>query len=438
MVKFNISTLGCKVNQYESETLSESLQRSGWELVQTANPDLYIVNTCAVTQKAAMQSRQMIRRAIKNHPNARILVTGCYAQTDPEALRKISGITYVAGNAAKNDIPGVLSRFPEGLDILNSSNGFDLTGISSFKDLTAAAAESRTRPYLKIQDGCDAFCSYCIVPYARGRSRSMPLENVIENITRLAKTGSHEVVLCGVHIGRYGLDLTPRTSLFELLKLVETKALIDRIRLSSIEPVEITDNIIKLAAGAQRICPHFHIPLQSGDDSILERMGRPYTSRFYKDLILKIHTVMPEAAIGMDVLVGFPGETDQAFQNTYRLIEELPVSYLHVFPFSARKGTAADRMPDKVSYKVIKSRCQDIRLLGAAKKKTFYSRFVGRTLSVLIEGKSTDNDNGVKGLSTNYIPVSLNDKDNLKNGLAKVRIESIGTDNSVFGRFSDN
>ncbi len=436
MAKFCIITLGCKVNQYESETLSGSLQRSGWERVQASDPDLYIINTCAVTQKAAMQSRQTIRRAIKNHPNARILVTGCYAQTDPESLKKINGITYITGNAAKNDIPSLLTGFPEGSEILNSSDSFDLAGILPFKDLTAVAVESRTRPYLKIQDGCDAFCSYCIVPYARGRSRSMPLENVIKNIARLAKADSHEVVLCGVHIGRYGLDLTPRTSLFELLKLIETKAIIDRIRLSSIEPAEITDDIIKLAAGSQRICPHFHISLQSGDDSILKHMRRPYTSRFYKELVLKIHAAMPEAAIGMDVLVGFPGETDEAFQNTYRLIEESPVSYLHVFPFSARKGTAADRMPDKVSSKVIKSRCQHIRLLGAAKKRAFYSRFVGRTLSVLIEGKTRDNDNRVKGLTANYIPVLLNDKDSLKSRLAKARIESIGTDNSVFGKLS--
>ncbi|MEW6673689.1 MAG: tRNA (N(6)-L-threonylcarbamoyladenosine(37)-C(2))-methylthiotransferase MtaB [Thermodesulfobacteriota bacterium] len=424
MKTFSITTLGCKVNQYESETIAEALKKSGWTCdPRTAGAEVCIVNTCAVTRKAAMQSRQAIRQAVKAHPGARILVTGCYAQTEPEALEKISGITSVVGHAAKCDIPDMLTAAPDGCHPATAS---------FFKEPALSAGDGRTRPFLKIQDGCDAFCSYCIVPYARGRSRSMPFENVIANIRRLSRAGFHETVLCGVHLGCYGQDLTPPAGLVEILRRVDSDALIDRVRISSIEPREISDEIIDLAAASERICHHFHIPLQSGDDLILKRMRRPYSRDFFRELVLKIRAAMPDAAIGVDVLIGFPGETETAFQNTFDLIQELPLTYLHVFPFSARRGTPADRFPDRVPAPVVKSRCRRVRQLGIAKKKAFYSRFLGRTLPVLIESRR-DVSGRLKGFSANYLPVCLNGGDDLKNTVVAVRIDSSGTDLSLNG-----
>jgi len=263
----------------------------------------------------------------------------------------------------------------------------------------------------------------------------MPFEDVIENIRRLAQAGFREVVLCGVHLGCYGLDLTPPASLFEILRQVGAVAPIDRVRLSSIEPGEISDEIINLMAASEHICPHFHIPLQSGDDAILERMRRPYSRDYFRELILKIHKAMPDAAIGADVLIGFPGETEAAFQNTCHLIEELPLTYLHVFPFSARKGTPADCFPDKVPAQVIKTRCHSVRGMGAVKRNAFYRRFIGRILPVLIEGPR-DASGRLKGFSANYLPVCLSGGDSLKNTIAPVRIESIGQDYTLQGTLS--
>jgi len=434
MKKFTIITLGCKVNQFESEAISAALQRHGWICCDRheTGTEVCIINTCAVTQKAAMQSRQAVRQAVKTHPKAHILVTGCYAQTDPEALKKISGISCVVGHTGKHAIPALLVKMPDGSAPLPDGDGFNPAKTSPFIEPADTVDKSRTRPFLKIQDGCNAFCSFCIVPHARGRSISMPFAHVLENIRRLARAGFHEVVLCGVHLGCYGLDLAPPAGLFEILRQVDAGALIERLRISSIEPREISDGIIALMVASERICRHFHIPLQSGDNAILERMRRPYTREFFKELVLKIHAAIPDAAIGADVLIGFPGETDAAFQNTFHLIEELPLTYLHVFPFSARKGTPADRFPDKVPAQVIKTRCHEVRLLGAAKKKAFYSRFVGRTLPVLTEDRR-DASGLLKGYTANYLPVCFSGGDHLKNTIASVRIESMGADLTLPG-----
>lgn len=438
MPNFIITTLGCKVNQFESEAIAAALKKSGWTSdAEAAGAEVCIINTCAVTQKAAMQSRQAVRQAIKAHPEARILVTGCYAQTDPEAIKKISGSGSVVSHTAKSEIPGMLAAAAasDRQETCSAQDGFDLTEASPFREPVLTAASSRTRPFLKIQDGCDAFCSYCIVPYARGRSCSMPFENVMENIRRLTRAGFHEVVLCGVHLGCYGLDLCPPASLYEVLKQVDADRLIDRLRLSSIEPREISDDIINLTAASKQLCHHFHIPLQSGDNQILERMRRPYSRYFFRERVLKIHAAMPDASIGADVLVGFPGESEEAFQNTLQLIEKLPLTYLHVFPFSARKGTPADDFPDKIPSQVIKTRCRAVRQLGAAKKKAFYSRFIGKTLPVLIEGRR-DATGMLKGFTANYLPVSLGGEDALKNTIAPVRIESIAKDNTFRGNLA--
>jgi threonylcarbamoyladenosine tRNA methylthiotransferase MtaB len=430
--KFTITTLGCKVNQSESDAMAHQLKNSGWHPVPPKEKaDLCIINTCTVTQKASMQSRQAVRQAIRSNPEARIIVTGCYAQTEPDEINKIKGVHHIIGHADKSKIPDmVLLKEDAPYPRLILQNIFSE---HNFEQISAAPSGNRTRPFLKIQDGCDSFCTYCIVPYARGRSRSMPIKNVLENIKQLQRSGSHEVVLTGVHLGAYGLDLSPKTGLTELLQRIGDTHPIDRVRLSSIEPHELTDDLIQIVAKADIFCHHFHLPLQSGDDLILKKMHRPYTRSLFRNQIIKINELLPDAAIGVDTLIGFPGETEKAFENTYTLIHELPVTYLHVFPFSARKGTPASSYPQQVNSKTIKARCEKMRSLGYEKKKEFYKKFTGKPLEILIEDKRDRSMGLLKGITSNYIPVHVAGGDNLKNTRAQVRIDKIKSDNNVFG-----
>jgi len=438
MQKFSVITLGCKVNQFESDAITRSLQASGWiPTYSNGDADLYIINTCTVTQKASMQSRQAVRRAIRANPEARIIVTGCYAQTEPEEIKKLKDIHYIVGQSDKHKIP----------EIITSKNGKhhkhpttcpeiiwrDISRESDFKHIDVTAFGNRTRPFLKVQDGCDAFCTYCIVPYARGRSRSMPFQNVLDNIKQLKKAGFNEIVLSGVHLGCYGLDLSPRVRLVDLLTHIHESRIIERVRLSSIEPHELTEDIIRLVAASDIFCHHFHIPLQSGDDHILKEMNRPYTHRLFRELVLCIHQLIPDAAIGVDVMIGFPGETEDAFENTYAIIDELPVSYLHVFPFSPRNGTPANRYPNKVTPNIIKARSHKMRKLGNAKRSEFYNKFIGKKIKVLIEGNRDASKGLLRGLSSNYVPVVLKGKDELKNTIVQVKIDRLRNINSVFG-----
>jgi len=412
--------------------MAHQLKNSGcYPVHHKEKADLCIINTCTVTQKASMQSRQAVRKAIRSNPGARIIVTGCYAQTEPDEIDKIDGIHHIIGHMDKFKIPDmVLSKEKEPYPHLIRQN---ILSEHHFEHTPAAVSGNRTRPFLKIQDGCDSFCTYCIVPYARGRSRSMLIENVLKNIKQLKQAGYHEAVLTGVHLGAYGLDLSPKTDLTELLHRIVDINPIDRVRLSSIEPHELTDDIIELVAKADIFCHHFHIPLQSGDDLILKKMHRPYTRSLFRNQIRKINELLPDAAIGVDTLIGFPGETQKAFENTYSLIDELPVTYLHVFPFSARKDTPASSYQQPVDSKTIKVRCKIMRDLGHIKKRDFYKKFTGKTVEILIEDKRDKSTGLLKGITSNYIPVHVNGDDNLKNTLVPVKIDSVKIDNTVFG-----
>jgi threonylcarbamoyladenosine tRNA methylthiotransferase MtaB len=431
--KFRITTLGCKVNQYESEAIAQRLKNLGHVPAGTEDPaDLCIINTCTVTQKASMQSRQAIRQFIRSNPQAQIVVTGCYAQTEPDELKKIDGVNRIIGHGDKHNIPDIVLSQEKGLPS-PSLTWRNILHEHHFKHIPVTVFGNRTRPFLKIQDGCDTFCTYCIVPYARGRSRSMPLESVLKNFHCLKQAGFHEVVLTGVHLGAYGLDFSPQTTLTALLDHIRKSTAMDRVRLSSIEPHELTQDIIELIAKTEIFCDHFHIPLQSGDDRILERMHRPYTSSFFRDLVVKIKDQVPDAAIGVDILIGFPGETEKAFENTYSLIEKLPVDYLHVFPFSPRPGTPADKYPQKVPQKTIKARCEKMRQIGNEKKRIFYETFMEKTVVVLIESKRDKATGLLKGITSNYIPVHVVGKDDLFNTLVQVKIEKIKKNSTVFG-----
>jgi len=432
MIKFTITTLGCKVNQYESDAIAQRLKELGGVPAGAEDPaGLCIINTCTVTRKAAMQSRQAVRQAIRSNPEARIVVTGCYAQTEPEAIKKIDGVHHIIGHGDKHKIPEMMLSRDKGP--CPSLIHRDILSEHHFEHIPVTVFGNRTRPFLKIQDGCNAFCSYCIVPYARGRSRSMPVESVLTNIRCLKESGFHEVVLSGVHLGAYGTDLSPQTDLMSLLIRIRDSNAIDRVRLSSIEPHELTRKIIELVAKTDMFCDHFHIPLQSGDDLVLKRMHRDYTRTFFENLIFKIKERIPEAGIGVDVLIGFPGETEKAFENTVALIEKLPVTYLHVFPFSPRPGTPAEKYPEKVPSKTIKARCERMRRLGNEKKRIFYENYMGKTVAVFIEGKRDKTTGMLKGITSNYIPVHVEGEDDLFNTRVQVTIEKIGKNNTVFG-----
>jgi threonylcarbamoyladenosine tRNA methylthiotransferase MtaB len=418
---FKIITLGCKVNQCESAYLREALMQAGWVPAEKGGlADVNIVNTCIVTQRASHQSKQALRKAIRENPLALTAATGCYAQTFPEELSKIEGLDVVAGNALKGHLHKILQDFRKGSQSRLRGGEFSIP----LSEETLPLSE-RTRSFLKVQDGCDSFCSYCIVPFSRGPLRSLDPLKVIALLRSLSDQGYKEVVLTGIHLGKYGVDLSPATSLKDLLRLVGKERLPLRIRLSSIEPKEVVPELIGMAASEEWLCRHFHIPLQSGDNEILKRMNRNYTSEEYARLVESIHSQIPLAAIGVDIMAGFPGEGDKAYRNTYDLVKALPVSYFHVFPFSPRQGTAAWEFQDKVDDREIKKRAEALRVLGQERREAFYRSCVGKTFQVLAERSDASEMGMMKGLSDNYLPVLFPFLHEIKNEMLSVRIEKV-------------
>jgi threonylcarbamoyladenosine tRNA methylthiotransferase MtaB len=429
-----ITTLGCKVNQYESAAMGESLEKQGFRLVSfLEEADYYIINTCTVTGRTDYQSRQLIRRAGKVNPQAAIIVTGCYAQTAPDVFAGMPGVTVVAGTLEKDHIVEIIGEIQKNsligktLGSAPSVQVGDIGGdINDWKVRPVSGFPGHTRAFLKIQDGCNAFCSYCIVPYARGRSRSIGKEEVMERILALARNGYREVVLTGIHLGVYGEDRQDGSSLVGILHQVEESRAIERLRLSSLEPREITEEILEIMKSAHIVCPHLHIPLQSGDDGILSRMGRNYDAAFFRGLTAKVCASRPDLTVGMDVMVGFPGEDEKAFENTVSLIESLPIAYLHVFPYSRRPGTAAARMENQVGEEDKKRRGQMLRELGMMKRQAFLERFIGSTMPVLIEKRKDRQSGYLKGFTHNYLPVLLQDGDGaMVNTIVSVKLESV-------------
>lgn len=416
------ATLGCKTNQFESAAMRESLEQAGYRVVPfAAGAELVIVNTCTVTSATDAQSRNLVRRARRLNPACRVVVTGCYAQIDPQTLTDLPGVELVIGNEEKRDLLGHLQRAAE-----------QPVAVADIRAATAAAipvlasVAERSRAFVQIQNGCDAFCSYCIIPHARGPSRSAPPEQVLAQLRQLAGQAVPEIVLTGIHVGNYGLDLQPRSSLLELLQRIEAETPVRRLRLGSIEPTEIDDALIAHIAVSRVVCPHLHIPLQAGDDAVLARMRRPYGREAFRALVERIVAAMPEAAVGLDVIAGFPGETEDEFENTVRLIAELPVSHLHVFPYSRRPGTAAATMPGHLPGDVKKARAERLRRLGEEKLATFAARFVGRELEVAVEGGGMGGQ--LKGVTRNYLEVRFAGGPELVGRCAMVRIVGVEGD----------
>ncbi len=440
-LKVAIATLGCKVNQYESAAMAECLTGAGYRLVDYhAAADCYIINTCTVTNGADYQSRQIIRRAQRLNPRAAIIVTGCYAQTAPHVFAGMPGVAVVAGMGEKNRmgeiIAAVREKFPEGMGA-SPAPEVQVAPIDGYQEADIPPVirfPGHTRAFLKIQDGCNAFCSYCIVPYARGRSRSIGASEVINRIENLARRGYREVVLTGIHLGVYGEDRRDGSTLAKVLRHVEDYQLVERLRLSSLEPREISDEILGIMSTARIVCPHLHIPLQSGDDGILTRMGRNYDRTFFQALLEKAASLRSDMTVGMDVMAGFPGEDEKAFDNTMNLVASAPFAYLHVFPYSRRPGTAAARMGNQVREEEKKRRCRILRDLGANKRRQHMERFVGAVLPILVEEREKRVGGRLRGLSHNYLSVVFKKGSAVTtNTVLPAKITALANDNSLWG-----
>jgi threonylcarbamoyladenosine tRNA methylthiotransferase MtaB len=411
---YYIKTLGCKVNRYESDGIATELENTGFKKAKRIqDAKICIINTCTVTSKAGMQSRQAIRKIAKSNPDAKIIVTGCHAQIEPDKINKIKQVDEIINHKNKFKISDYIAsnNFPDGPNPSFESNICNDTDFQSFKHTVKG---EMTRAYLKIQDGCNAYCSYCIIPYARGDSRSMQAAEVITNLKNLYSKGFKEAVLTGIHIGSWGLDFEKQSSFTDLLQRIILKKDIPRIRISSIEPMELTDSIIEFASDNAKLCDHFHIPLQSGDDVILKRMKRPYDTIFFKNLINKIHKKVPDASIGIDIIAGFPGETQEHFNRTYSFIKDLPITYLHVFPYSPREGTEAFDFPDRVNSKEIKLRCSLLRKMSKDKKLGFEKAMMNKSLKGIVQTKRDKKTKLLKVITSNYLSVLLDDTDNIK------------------------
>lgn len=401
-----ITTLGCKVNQYDSAVIQGCLEADRHSLVPfEEKADFYIINACTVTDRADWEARQLIRRAKRLNPQARVLVTGCYAQVSPQEVARVPDVDFVVGLNRLED----LVRFVRDADgaretEISVGNPRDEQGV---RVLGARGLPDHTRAFLKIEEGCNYSCTYCIIPIARGRSRSVPVEEVLRQVHTLAQEGFKELVLTGIHLGAYGHDLKPKTDLVRLLERIADSGLIPRIRLSSLDPREVTHPLLRLMAESDVLCPHLHICIQAGEDGILRKMRRNYDTSYYRDLIWRTRDMLPTSSLGTDLIVGFPGETGEEFERSMEFLDSLPLTYFHVFPYSIRTGTVAAALPDQVPLQVKKDRARRVRELGARKKKEFYQQFIGTQVPVLVE-QAVDEVKGLyKGYSRNYLPVLL-------------------------------
>ncbi|UCH81645.1 MAG: tRNA (N(6)-L-threonylcarbamoyladenosine(37)-C(2))-methylthiotransferase MtaB [Nitrospiraceae bacterium] len=416
-MKIAIKTLGCKVNQSESASIAGELINNDYEIVQSAdNADICIINTCTVTAKSDYQSRQLIRKSARS--GAKVIVTGCYAQLRPDDLVNMDGVSRVIGNSDKNEIADIISDLHgNGERTTLNVKGTDLP---LFKQTYHS---TRSRAFLKIQDGCNKACAYCSVRLARGKSRSLSVEDVLSSAVEMEKSGYREIVLTGVHIGSYGHDLDPVSSISDIVDKLSLSSPGTRFRLSSLEPGEINAGLLSLLK-RDNICSHLHIPLQSGSDKILKSMNRGYSTTKYKQVINRIIKEYPDIAIGTDVIVGFPGESDKDFQDTYRFVEELPFSYLHVFPYSRRSSTKASHMPDQINGAVKRSRVNSIIELSQNKKLLYLNRYRDRILNVIIESSEITSGNYI-AISDNYIKLTVKGNGLFPGDRVRVRVISL-------------
>jgi threonylcarbamoyladenosine tRNA methylthiotransferase MtaB len=433
MATFFIEQFGCRATQADAAAIERQLRDRGYKVsADASSADVVVVNTCTVTASADLQARQAIHSIHQENPAARIVVTGCYAQRAPEELATLKGVAWVVGNSHKPEIPRLVGEMTP-VSMQRSEGGFVplasiageplslergpakiLTGnILEQRELLVAPVEGgeagHTRPVLKIQDGCDSRCSYCVIPLVRGRSRSLAPDRVIEEICRLSGRGAREVVLSGIDLGNYGRDISPRTNLGGVLRRILDETPVERLRVSSIEPMDVTEDLIGLFAASDRLARHFHMPMQSGSDPVLAAMHRWYRAEHYARRAELVREWLPDAAIGADVMAGFPGETEEDHRATLALIGRMPLTYLHVFSFSPRPGTPAAEIPDHIASVVIARRARELRTLGEEKKSAFRAAQAGRTMRVLTLNRGGEDASGpwTRALSGNYLDVRV-------------------------------
>ena len=426
--RFYIHTLGCKVNQYESQAMREALERAGFkECLSKDIADIYIINTCTVTENADRQSRHSIGSFHRTNPKAKIIVTGCYVENDAQDISFLPGIAHIIKNGEKSRIAEILNDTQPPIAstrYANSDTPFIITGF-----------KNHTKAFVKIQDGCENFCSYCKVPFVRGNLRSRRIKDITDEVTTLVANGFKEIVLTGICLGAWGKELFPdelaKSIGFNGADLVDVLKTLDRIpgdfriRLSSIEPKYVTNELIEFMANNRKMCRHLHIPLQSGDDDILKRMNRPYTSNDYKKLVDKITSRMNDIAVTTDVLIGFPGESEVNFKNTMRFIKEVMPSRTHLFTFSKRKGTVAYNMPDEVNAETLKKRYNELKAVTFSTSYIYRNKFLGKDLDVLVETKRDRHSGFLVGYSDNYIRVLFEGPDDLMRKIVPVKINDI-------------
>lgn len=429
------ATLGCRLNQVESQEMGALLEGHGFRVVEAGAPaQVCVINTCTVTGRADFSGRQLVRRVAREHPGAFLVVTGCYAQTDPEAVAALAGVDLVVGNQEKYRLPELLASLakrarPEvAVGDIRAASGVP---VAPFTRVTG-----RSRAFVKIQDGCQHRCAFCIVPTARGQSRSQDPKVVVDQARTLAEAGYRDVTLTGVDIGHYGWDLYPRTTLAALVHRLAEVAGLGWLRLSSVLPAYFTPELVRAVTTLPVVAPHLHLPLQSGSDRVLRLMRRPYNARMYRALVERLAAAIPDLGLGADVIVGHPGESEADFEETMRLVEALPFSYLHVFAYSDRRGTEATRLPGRVTPAVIRERSRTLRRLGREKSAAFRGRLVGTRREVHVL-EARDRETGLlAGLTSNYVEVLFEGPDSLGRRMVPLQITEVRGERT-YGRLAE-
>lgn len=428
MKKAALHNLGCKVNAYETEAMQHLLEEAGYEIVPfTQKADVYVINTCSVTNMADRKSRQMLHKAKKNNPDSIVVAAGCYVQTSEKEVLNDLSVDIVIGNDRKHDLVRLLEEYS--LDSVNDTVDDINDGKHDFEELFIEQTKEHTRAFIKVQDGCNQFCSYCIIPYARGRVRSRRFENVIAEVERLAANGFKEVVLTGIHLSSYGVDFEEAVGLLELIQAVNAVKGIERIRLGSLEPKIVTEHFASELSKLDKICPHFHLSLQSGCDATLKRMNRKYTTKEYERGCELLRKYFVHPAITTDVIVGFPGETEEEFEQTKAYLEHIHFYEMHIFKYSKRKGTRAAVMPDQIDEQIKAARSEKLIALGHDMSKEFRKFYIGKNEEVLFEEKAVIGDKEYfVGYTKEYVKVAKETDENLENQIVSGRISGMLTD----------
>lgn len=428
MKKAALHNLGCKVNAYETEAMQHLLEEAGYEIVPfTQKADVYVINTCSVTNMADRKSRQMLHKAKKNNPDSIVVAAGCYVQTSEKEVLNDLSVDIVIGNDRKHDLVRLLEEYS--LDSVNDTVDDINDGKHDFEELFIDQTKEHTRAFIKVQDGCNQFCSYCIIPYARGRVRSRRFENVIAEVERLAANGFKEVVLTGIHLSSYGVDFEEATGLLELIQAVNAVKGIERIRLGSLEPKIVTEHFASELSKLDKICLHFHLSLQSGCDATLKRMNRKYTTKEYERGCELLRKYFVHPAITTDVIVGFPGETEEEFEQTKAYLEHIHFYEMHIFKYSKRKGTRAAVMPDQIDEQIKAERSEKLIALGHDMSKEFRKFYIGKNEEALFEEKAVIGDKEYfVGYTKEYVKVAKETAENLENQIVSGRISGMLTD----------